>query len=566
VAEQQSAIEADFVVIGAGSAGCAVAARLSEDPAARVVLLEAGGEDTNRWIHIPLGFGKTFADPSVNWCYETEPDPGAADRRVFWPRGKVLGGSSSINGMVYIRGQAEDFDHWRQLGNTGWSFDDVLPYFRRCEDQTRGADSYHGSGGPLAVSDVERHPIAEAFIAAALAAGFPRNDDFNGASQDGVGYHQTTTRNGRRCSTAVGYLRPAMRRPNLQVITEALTERILFEGQRAIGVAFRRGGQSHTVRAAREVIVCSGAVNSPQLLMLSGIGPQPHLAEFGIPVVQHLPGVGQGLQDHYSAAVKLKARLPVTVNDVMLSNARKLKAGLQYYVLHKGPLAMISSPAALFARTRPELASPDVKCSISPFSADRPQDGLHKWSGFTMIAYQLRPDSRGEIRLKSANPDDPAGHASQLPDRRDRPAHHRRRVEDLPPAARQPTSRAIHRLGIPARPGPPGRRRAARLRAPAWRHGLSPDQHVQDGRRPNGGGRPGIAGLRHRRPARRRRLCDADRHLGQHQRRRDHDRRTRRRFRQPRGQAGGLGQPRSIAATWSRLRIRAYIFIALSRL
>ncbi|MGC2411558.1 MAG: choline dehydrogenase [Stellaceae bacterium] len=407
MAIEQPTIESDFIVIGAGSAGCAVAARLSEDPVTRVVLLEAGGADTNRWIHIPLGFGKTFADPSVNWCYETEPDPGAADRRVFWPRGKVLGGSSSINGMVYIRGQAEDFDHWRQLGNTGWSAADVLPYFRRSEDQTRGADEFHGAGGPLAVSDVERHPIAEAFIAGALEMGFPRNDDFNGASQDGVGYHQTTTRGGRRCSTAVGYLRPAMQRPNLQVVTEALTEKILFEGRRAVGVAFRRGGTSWTARAAREIIVCGGAINSPQLLMLSGIGPEAHLAGLGIPVVQGLPGVGQSLQDHYSAAIKLKCRLPVTVNDVMLSNARKLKAGLEYYMFRRGPLAMISSPAALFARTRPELASPDIKCSISPFSAERPQDGLHPWSGFTMIAYQLRPDSRGQITLKSANPADP---------------------------------------------------------------------------------------------------------------------------------------------------------------
>ena len=409
-------IEADFVVIGAGSAGCAVAARLSEDPATRVVLLEAGGEDKNRWIHIPLGFGRTFADPSVNWCYETEPDPGAAGRRVFWPRGKVLGGSSSINGMVYIRGQAEDFDHWRQLGNTGWSFDDVLPYFKRAEHQTRGADPFHGTDGPLCVSDVpDRHPICEAFIQSAIELGLPRNGDFNGASQDGVGYHQTTTRNGRRCSTAVGYLRPAMHRPNLRVVTEALTEKILFEGRRAIGAAFRRDGRLCTALAAREVILCGGAVNSPQLLMLSGIGPQENLAEFGIPVVHHLPGVGQSLQDHYSAPIKLRCKLPITVNDVMLSNTRKLKAGLEYYMFHRGPLAMISSPAALFARTRPELASPDIKISISPFSAERPQDGLHRFSGFTSIAYQLRPESRGEIKLKSPDPfDAPAVHPKYL--------------------------------------------------------------------------------------------------------------------------------------------------------
>jgi choline dehydrogenase len=408
-------IDADFIVVGAGSAGCAVAARLSEDPATRVVLLEAGGEDKNRWIHIPLGFGKTFADPSVNWCYETEPDPGAADRRVFWPRGKVLGGSSSINGMVYIRGQAEDFDHWRQLGNAGWSFDDVLPYFKRAEHQVRGPDGFHGTGGPLCVSDVAQHPICEAFIASAMELGFPRNDDFNGARQDGVGYHQTTTRNGRRCSTAVGYLRPAMQRANLRVVTEALTEKVLLEGRRAIGVSFRRDGRLCMARAAREVILCGGAVNSPQLLMLSGIGPQPHLAEFGIPFVHHLPGVGQSLQDHYSAPIKLRCKLPVTVNDVMLSNARKLKAGLEYYMFHRGPLSMISSPAALFARTRSELASPDVKISISPFSAERPQDGLHRFSGFTSIAYQLRPESRGEIKLKSPDPfDAPAVHPNYL--------------------------------------------------------------------------------------------------------------------------------------------------------
>jgi choline dehydrogenase len=405
---QQDFLEADFVVVGAGSAGCAIAARLSEDPATRVILIEAGGEDKNRWIHIPLGFGKTFADASVNWCYETEPDPGAADRRIFWPRGKVLGGSSSINGMVYIRGQAEDFDHWRQLGNTGWSFDDVLPYFKRSEHQTRGADAFHGTGGPLCVSDVpDKHPICEAFIKAATSLGFPRNDDFNGAGQDGVGYHQTTTRNGRRCSTAVGYLHPAMSRANLRVVTNALTEKIVFDGRRATGVTFRQDGQTRTARAAAEVILCSGAVNSPQLLMLSGIGPAAHLAQHGIALVHDLSGVGQSLQDHYSAPLKYKCALPITVNDVMQSNLRKVKAGLQYYMFKNGPLAMGTSPAALFARTRPELASADIKCSMSPFSAERPQDGLHPWSGFTTIVYQLRPESRGKIELRSASPADP---------------------------------------------------------------------------------------------------------------------------------------------------------------
>src|ERR1700730_18509995 len=408
MAMPQDLLEADFVVVGAGSAGCVMATRLSEDPATRVVLLEAGGEDRNRWIHIPLGYGKTFADASVNWCYEAEPDPGANGRRIFWPRGKVLGGSSSINGMVYIRGQHEDFDLWRQFGNTGWSSTDVLPYFKRAQHQVRGVSEFHSTGGPFSASDTsEHHPICEAFIAGAMELAYERNDDFNGAKQDGVGYHQTTTRNGKRCSTAVGYLRPAMQRRNLQVVTEALSDKILFEGRRAVGVAFNRNGRRYEARAAREIILCGGAVNSPQLLMLSGIGPQEHLAALGIPLVQHLPGVGQSLQDHYSAPLKLKCRVPITLNDVMQSNVKKLKVGLEYYQLRKGPLAMCSSPAALFARTRPELASPDVKLSVQPFSADRPQDGLHPWSGFSMIAYQLRPDSRGQITLKSANPADP---------------------------------------------------------------------------------------------------------------------------------------------------------------
>jgi choline dehydrogenase len=400
-------LEADFVVVGAGSAGCVMAARLSEDPNARVVLLEAGGEDKNMWIHIPLGFGKTFADKRVNWCYETEPDPGAGGRSIFWPRGKVLGGSSSINGMVYIRGQHEDFDLWRQLGNTGWSSSDVLPYFKRAEHQTRGPDDWHATGGPLAVSDVQDgHPICEAFIRACNEAGYPRNDDFNGKEQDGVGYHQTTTRNGKRCSTAVGYLHPVRNRPNLQVVTGAHTQKVLFEGKRAVGVAYNQGGQDKVVRAKREVILCGGAIGSPQMLLLSGVGPAAELAGLGIPVVHDLPGVGKALQDHYSAAIKLKCKFPITVNDVMMNPLKMLWSGMEYFVMKKGALTVITAEVALFARTRPELATPDVKFSIATFSADRPQDGLHKWSGFTLLVYQLRPESRGEIVLKSANPFD----------------------------------------------------------------------------------------------------------------------------------------------------------------
>ena len=405
MAASSEALEADFVVVGAGSAGCVMAARLSEDPSTRVVLLEAGGEDRNRWIHIPLGYGKTFADASVNWCYEAEPDPGANGRRIFWPRGKVLGGSSSINGMVYIRGQHEDFDLWRQLGNAGWSSTDVLPYFKRAQHQTRGATS---STAPAARSAC---PTPRSTIRSARRSSRAR---WNSAIR-------ATTTSTARSRTASATTRPrrataSAAPPRSATCTRCATgpicassparwpRRCCSTADARVGVAFREHGQPRTVRAAREVILCGGAVNSPQLLLLSGVGPQEQLAQFGIPLVHHLPGVGQSLQDHYSAPIKLKCRLPITVNDVMQSSVKKLKVGLQYYLFRTGPLTMAAGPAALFVRTRQELASPDVKISVAPFSADRPQDGLHPWSGFGLTVYQLRPESRGEIRLKSANP------------------------------------------------------------------------------------------------------------------------------------------------------------------
>ena len=423
-------IEADFIVIGAGSAGCTVAARLSEDRNTRVLLLEAGGDDTNRWIHIPLGFGKTFADPSVNWCYETEAD--ASGRKVYWPRGKVLGGSSSINGMVYIRGQAEDFDHWRQLGNTGWSFDDVLPYFKRAEDQQSIGDEFHGNGGPLAVSDVAKHPICEALIDSATAMGFARNDDFNGATQDGVGYHQTTTRNGKRCSTAVGYLNPARGRANLQIVTNALSERIVVEGGRATAVIYRQGGVLKTARARREIVLCGGAINSPQLLMLSGIGPAAHLAEHGIEVVQNLPGVGQNLQDHYSAPIKLKCSQAITVNDVMLSNIKKLKVG--HAILHV-PHRPVGDDqlAGGVVRAHPAGALHPRHQMLDLAVQRRPAAGR---AAQILRLYDDRlPASPGKPRRDQAEkrqPGRPAGDDPQLPFRRNRPAHHRRRPEAVP--------------------------------------------------------------------------------------------------------------------------------------
>ena len=310
----------DYIVVGAGSAGCVLANRLTADGRYRVLLLEAGPEDRNLWIHVPIGYAKLFTDARHNWLYNSEPEPELGGRSIIQPRGKVLGGSSSINGLLYIRGQAEDFNHWRQLGNAGWSFDDVLPYFRRAEDQQRGEDDLHGVGGPLSVSDVsETHPICDAFIAACEQAGLPRTDDFNGQSQEGAGYFQLTTRKGRRWSTARGYLKPARKRPNLRVISSALTTRILFEGRRAVGVEYAQGGATHRARANAEVILASGAFNSPQLLQLSGVGPADLLRQHGIAVIADMPGVGADLQDHYQARFNYRCAERITMNDMMNS-------------------------------------------------------------------------------------------------------------------------------------------------------------------------------------------------------------------------------------------------------
>src|SRR3984885_3544075 len=301
--------EADFIVVGAGSAGCVLANRLSAAPPTKVLLPEAGGKDTNPWIHPPAGFYRNIFNPAITWVYETEPLEGLGGRTMQWPRGKVLGGSSSINGLIYIRGQKQDFDHWRQLGNTGWSYDDVLPYFRRAEGQERGSDDFHGTEGPLAVTDMrDDHELHDAFIAACKEAGYKFNPDFNGAEQEGVGPYQLTVRNRRRASTAVTYLRPAMKRPNLQVETLALAQRVLFDGKRAVGLEYRQNGVVRRARARREVLLAGGSLQSPQLLQLSGVGPAVLLREFGIDIVHELPGVGENLQDHIGCRVIYKVK------------------------------------------------------------------------------------------------------------------------------------------------------------------------------------------------------------------------------------------------------------------
>jgi choline dehydrogenase len=382
----------DYIVVGAGSAGCVLADRLTASSRHRVLLLEAGGHDRHIWIHIPLGYGKLFSDRKVNWLYSSEPEAELNNRQIIQPRGKVLGGSSSINGLLYIRGQPADFDHWRQLGNSGWSFEDVLPYFRRAEDQARGEDGLHGVGGPLAVSDVcEPHPLCEAFIAAAQQAGFPRNDDFNGPTQEGAGYFQLTARHGRRCSTALGYLRQARRRPNLAVVSNALASRILFSGRRAIGVEYRCGGATRIAHANAEVIVAGGTFNSPQLLQLSGLGPAALLKSFGINVIADMPGVGAELQDHLQVRMQYRCTEPITMNDVIHSWRHRAGAGLRYALFRKGLLAIGAGYAGGFFRTNALAATPDIQVHFIIFSADTAGAALHSFPGFIASVCQLRP-------------------------------------------------------------------------------------------------------------------------------------------------------------------------------
>jgi choline dehydrogenase len=399
------AMEFDYVIVGAGSAGCVLANRLTADGKHSVLLLEAGPKDTNFWIHVPLGYGKLFKAKTVNWMYQTEPEPGLDGRSIFQPRGKVLGGSSSINGLLYVRGQHEDYDRWRQRGNSGWGFDDVLPYFKKAENQQRGADDYHGGDGPLPVSDLGHpDPLSAAFIAAAAESGLPLNPDFNGAAQEGAGFFQTTTRHGRRASTAVAYLRPAKGRKNLQVETSALAQRILFDGRRAVAVEYRKAGVKRTARARKEILVSSGAYNSPQLLQLSGVGPADLLRKHGIGVVLDAPGVGNDLQDHMQVRIVMSCTKKITLNDIINHPLRRMLAGVHYAALRKGPLTIAAGTSGAFFKTSPRLASPDIQIHFLPFSTDKMGEKLHSFSGFSASVCQLRPESRGSLRIKSADP------------------------------------------------------------------------------------------------------------------------------------------------------------------
>ncbi|HYD57163.1 MAG TPA: GMC family oxidoreductase N-terminal domain-containing protein, partial [Burkholderiales bacterium] len=373
----------DYVIVGAGSAGCVLANRLTANGRKTVLLLEAGPRDTDRWIHVPLGYGKLFARTDINWAYESEPEPALNGRRIFTPRGKVLGGSSSINGLVYIRGQREDFDAW---GIAGWDFAALRPYFEKAEAELR-------------ISDLERHELADAFIDAAASLGIPRTADFNGEVQEGTGYYRTTSYRGKRRSTAVTYLRPAQKRPNLRVEVHALATRVLFDGVRATGVEYRQDGRTQKAEG-REIILSGGAFNSPQLLELSGVGNAGMLREKGIDVVHDAPDVGEHLQDHFYARTFWRCSRKCTLNDDMASWLGKLKIGLRYYLQRKGPLTISAGHAAAFLRTRPDSKRPDAQIYFINFSTAKRGGVLHPHSGFTCSVSQLQSESRGSSHIR----------------------------------------------------------------------------------------------------------------------------------------------------------------------
>ncbi len=410
----------DFIVVGAGSAGCALANRLSEDPRNSVALVEAGGRDSSPWIHIPVGYFKTMGNPATDWCYQTEPDPGLNGRSIAWPRGKVLGGSSSINGLLYVRGQPQDFDHWRQLGNMGWSWSDVLPFFKRSEDWEKRTGENRGVGGPLSVSPTRlTRPVVDAWIEAAVAAGYRKNSDYNNSDQEGVGYFQLTARNGKRCSSAVAYLKPIKSRCNLTIFTKTPAERLTFDRKKVTGITAMIGGKLTEITARREVILSSGAIASPQLLMVSGIGKARELAKHGIGVRHELKGVGANLQDHLQARPVFKVNVS-TINTEIGNLFKQGLMALEYAISRTGPMTMAASLGTGFLKTRPELETPDIQFHIQPWSADRPIDGPHKFSAFTASVLQLRPESTGHLELKSASMSDhPIIHPNYLATRND---------------------------------------------------------------------------------------------------------------------------------------------------
>jgi choline dehydrogenase len=398
-------MDADYVVVGAGSAGCVVASRLSETGAS-VVLLEAGPRDTLPWIHIPAGMLKLLYHPVVNWNYSAEGTPGSAGRRIHWPRGKTLGGSSSINGMLYVRGNPADFDGWAQMGCRGWSFEDVLPLFRKSEHyQQNGDPDFRGQDGPLKVEDYRTIlPLTHRFVEAAQQAGHPFSEDLNGRVQEGVGYSQMTRKGKWRGSTAQTFLKKARGRPNLRVETNALASRLLFEGRRCVGVSFEQLGQKREVRASKEVLLCGGSINSPHLLQISGIGPAEHLQSIGVPVLHNLPGVGANLQDHYVARVSHRVQDSISINK-LARGLRLTREVARFFLEGRGALTFGVTTAQVFCRSGAEKASPDLQLLFTPASYDPSKFGeLEREDGMTVAVCPVRPDSRGTILAQSADP------------------------------------------------------------------------------------------------------------------------------------------------------------------
>jgi choline dehydrogenase len=394
--------EFDVVVVGAGSAGCVLSARLTENPDITLCAIEAGGQDRNPWIHIPMGFGKVVPDPKINWGYATEPEPGLGGRKIIWPRGKVLGGSGSINGLVFLRGDPSDYDEWQRLGAQSWGYTDVLPYFKRMEHCVDGANEWRGTGGPMTITQSKRPcTVTKAFIEACERLQYQRNPDFNGERIDGIGFAPLNVHNGWRRSTAAGYLKPNLNRRNLELMTKTHVRRLLLEGRRAVGVEVERdGGIIQRICARRELILSGGSINSPVLLLASGIGPAAELAAEGIDVKLDLAGVGKNLQDHYLSNFAFKTRSPGTLNEAVMSPLKSAKLVLQWLINGSGQMAVGATEAILFAKSSPSEPTPDIQFMIHNFSSNGLVHGLHRWPGFSFVFCVCRPKSRGEITLR----------------------------------------------------------------------------------------------------------------------------------------------------------------------